>query len=209
MHLVGHSMGGVSARYYIKILNGLPNVASYTLLAPQRPAQADQGDADGNREQPFVDLRQQGDRSACGGADREERRGPPGEDACAEERDAEDDAAGQVGDAHDQEGGVQQADVAGRGTAAGGGEDVVDVGRCTVSQGWEDGRTDELDAQHDEIAGAEQDVPSRPSTPIFLTWLRYIPVMPVRARAAISTFSVWRTVYSAVAVKVASRGGGG
>jgi len=30
VHLVGHSMGGVSARYYIKILDGLPLVASYT-----------------------------------------------------------------------------------------------------------------------------------------------------------------------------------
>lgn len=30
VHLVGHSMGGLSARYYIKILDGLPNVASYT-----------------------------------------------------------------------------------------------------------------------------------------------------------------------------------
>ncbi len=30
VHLVGHSMGGLSARYYIKILDGLPFVASYT-----------------------------------------------------------------------------------------------------------------------------------------------------------------------------------
>jgi triacylglycerol lipase len=30
VHLVGHSMGGLSTRYYIKILGGLPNVASYT-----------------------------------------------------------------------------------------------------------------------------------------------------------------------------------
>lgn len=30
VHLVGHSMGGLSARYYIKILGGLPYVASYT-----------------------------------------------------------------------------------------------------------------------------------------------------------------------------------
>ncbi|MGH3837709.1 MAG: esterase/lipase family protein [Pseudonocardiaceae bacterium] len=30
VHLVGHSMGGLSARYYIKILGGLPHVASYT-----------------------------------------------------------------------------------------------------------------------------------------------------------------------------------
>lgn len=30
VHLVGHSMGGLSARYYIKVLGGLPNVATYT-----------------------------------------------------------------------------------------------------------------------------------------------------------------------------------
>lgn len=30
VYLVGHSMGGLSARYYIKILGGLPYVASYT-----------------------------------------------------------------------------------------------------------------------------------------------------------------------------------
>lgn len=30
VHLVGHSMGGVSARYYIKNLNGLADVATYT-----------------------------------------------------------------------------------------------------------------------------------------------------------------------------------
>jgi triacylglycerol lipase len=32
VHLVGHGMGGLSARYYIKILDGLPNVASYTVF---------------------------------------------------------------------------------------------------------------------------------------------------------------------------------
>ncbi|PZS24264.1 MAG: hypothetical protein DLM61_22600, partial [Pseudonocardiales bacterium] len=26
VHLVGHSMGGLSARYYIKVLGGLPHV---------------------------------------------------------------------------------------------------------------------------------------------------------------------------------------
>ncbi|MGH3548233.1 MAG: esterase/lipase family protein [Pseudonocardiaceae bacterium] len=30
VHLVGHSMGGLSARYYIKVLGGLSHVASYT-----------------------------------------------------------------------------------------------------------------------------------------------------------------------------------
>jgi triacylglycerol lipase len=30
VHLVGHSMGGLSARYYIKVLGGISNVASYT-----------------------------------------------------------------------------------------------------------------------------------------------------------------------------------
>lgn len=30
VHLVGHSMGGLSARYYLKVLGGQPNVATYT-----------------------------------------------------------------------------------------------------------------------------------------------------------------------------------
>jgi triacylglycerol lipase len=32
VHLVGHSMGGLSARYYVKVLGGLPTVATYTAL---------------------------------------------------------------------------------------------------------------------------------------------------------------------------------
>ncbi|HET9256390.1 MAG TPA: alpha/beta fold hydrolase [Pseudonocardiaceae bacterium] len=36
IHLVGHSMGGLSARYYLKVLGGLGNVATYTALgSPQ------------------------------------------------------------------------------------------------------------------------------------------------------------------------------
>ena len=69
------------------------------LLAPQRVAEADQGDAGGNGEQPLVDLRQQGDRDGRDGADGEERGGPAGEDAGAEEGDAEEEAAADVGDA--------------------------------------------------------------------------------------------------------------
>lgn len=43
VHLVGHSMGGVSARYYIKILDGLPAVASYTAFGtPQHGSPANQ-----------------------------------------------------------------------------------------------------------------------------------------------------------------------
>lgn len=39
VHLIGHSMGGVSTRYYVKKLDGLPNVASYTAFGiPQHGA---------------------------------------------------------------------------------------------------------------------------------------------------------------------------
>ncbi|MGH3934858.1 MAG: esterase/lipase family protein [Pseudonocardiaceae bacterium] len=49
VHLVGHSMGGLSPRYYIKILGGLPYVATYTAFGtpqhghpPGCPTVADQ-----------------------------------------------------------------------------------------------------------------------------------------------------------------------
>jgi hypothetical protein len=51
------------------------------------------------------------------------------------QRDAEQEAAGQVGGALDLDCVVQQADVAGGGNASGRGEDVVDVAGVFVSDG--------------------------------------------------------------------------
>jgi hypothetical protein len=69
------------------------------LVAPQRVAEAGQGDAGGDGEEPEVDLRHQGDRQGCDGANGKERGGPPGQDVGAEECDAEDEASGEVGEA--------------------------------------------------------------------------------------------------------------
>ena len=82
----------------------------------------------GNGEQPLVDLRQQGDRDGGDGADGEECGGPPGEDAGAEQGDAEEEAAGQVADA----GELVEGAASGRCRRSawppdGHGEDVVDV----------------------------------------------------------------------------------
>ncbi len=49
VHLVGHSMGGVSTRYYIKNMNGLPNVASYTAFGTPQHGVKKKG------EGPFLD----------------------------------------------------------------------------------------------------------------------------------------------------------
>src|SRR5688572_4685281 len=46
-----------------------------------------------------------------------------------------------------------------------------------------------------------------PRSPFRRTWLRYMPVMPTRASAAISTFSALRTTTSVVVTEVASRCG--
>ena len=53
------------------------------------------------------------------------------------------------------------ADVAGRGAIVGRGDDVIDVGGCTVSEGGEDKRSDEFGSQNAEEAGGEQDVPEQ------------------------------------------------
>ena len=66
---------------------------------PQREAEADQGDADRNGEQPLGELRQLSGGEGCDGADGEEHRGPPGKDVGPEEGDAEDEAAEDVGEA--------------------------------------------------------------------------------------------------------------
>ena len=49
--------------------------------------------------------------------------------------------------------------------------------------------------------------PSRPSKPIFVTWRRYIPVRPARARAAMSNFSKLRAITSVVVMEVTSMWG--
>ena len=83
------------------------------LLAPQGVAEADQGDADRNGEQPLDELRQQRGCEGGDGADGEQRCSPPGENSGPEEGDAEDDAADDVGDAGLDDD-LQRADVADR-----------------------------------------------------------------------------------------------
>src|SRR5204862_4950753 len=94
-----------------------------------------QGDADRDRERPLERVRQhvQGERGQ--GAEDEEPRSPAGQDARAEQRDAEQDAARQVPDAGDGEGRLHQADVTVDRVTDARGEDVVDVARGAVRQG--------------------------------------------------------------------------
>src|SRR5207253_10698012 len=66
-----------------------------TLLAPQGIAEADQGDAGGNGEQPFV-LRQNAGGDGGQRANSQECCSPAGEDVGAKECDSEDEAASQV-----------------------------------------------------------------------------------------------------------------
>ena len=66
--------------------------------APQRVAEADHGDAVGEGEQPVEGVRQDGERDGEDAGDGQERGRPAGQDACPVQRDAEDEAAGQVGD---------------------------------------------------------------------------------------------------------------
>src|SRR5919202_2262445 len=106
-----------------------------TLLAPQGVAEADQGEAGRDGEQPLV-LRHQADRAGGQGAKSEEDGSTPGEDVGAEDRDGEDAAASHIGDAGEQDGGLHQPDVAGGGTIVGHGDDVTHVGGGTVSDGW-------------------------------------------------------------------------
>src|SRR5712691_4491761 len=101
------------------------------LLAPEGVTEADQGDAGGNGEEPFV-LRHGAGCDGCQRANSQECCSPAGEDVGAEECDAEDEAASQVGDPGDKDDGLHQPDVTGRGAIVGRGDDVVDVGGCTV-----------------------------------------------------------------------------
>ena len=130
------------------------------LRAPEGVAEADQGDAGGNGEQPFV-LRHDADCDGCQRSNSQECRSPAGEDVGAEQCDAEDEAASQVSDPGDVDHGLHQADVTNRGAIVDRGDDVADVGGRTVSEGGQDKGSDECGAQYQEEAGGEQDVPEQ------------------------------------------------
>src|SRR5207245_10681549 len=85
-----------------------------TLLAPQGIAEADEGQAGREREQPFV-LRHHARCDGCQGAKSEEYGRPSGEDVGAKECDAEDEAASQVGDAGEQDRALHEPDLTVRG----------------------------------------------------------------------------------------------
>src|SRR5215210_8215892 len=129
-------------------------------VPPQREAEADEGDADRNGEQPLGELRQLRGGDGRDGANGEEHRGPTGKDVGPEEGDAEDDAADNVGEAAPDED-LHRADIADRGAAVGHREHVVDIARLSDSKGREDEHTDDLDAEDGEVADAEYDVPDQ------------------------------------------------
>ncbi len=128
------------------------------MFAPQRVAEADQGNADGNREQPLGELWQLRGGDGRNGADGEQHRRPPGENSRPEEGDAEDDPAGDVGEAGAIDEDAHLADVADRGAMGGHREHVVDIVGLTRRKDWEDEHADDLDAEDAEIAEAEDEV---------------------------------------------------
>ena len=71
---------------------------------PQRVAQGDHGDAVREGQEPVEGVRHHGERDGDDAADGEERGGPAGEDAGPVQRDAEEEAADQVGEALDLDG---------------------------------------------------------------------------------------------------------
>src|SRR5829696_8003675 len=99
-------------------------------VPPQRVAEADEGDADRNGEQPLNELRQLSGGDGRDSANREEHRGPPGKDVGPEEGDAEEETADYVGEAAPEED-RHRADIADRGAAGGHREDVVDIAGLT------------------------------------------------------------------------------
>ena len=121
-----------------------------------------------------------------------------GEYAGPEQRDAEDETAGQPGEALDLDDRLQRADVALDRAVGRRGGNVVDVAAVGVGERGEDVAGDQGGARDEQVAGPE-DEGTRPSnTPICFTWRRYMPVMPASARAAISTFRELRTTRSVV-----------
>src|SRR3954468_22830423 len=101
------------------------------LAAPEGDAEPDHGDGVREGEQPVEGVRHQREHDTRESADGEEQRRPAGEDLGPEERDAEDQAAGEVEARLDlSPGDGQSSEVAGHGAAARGqGDDVLDVGR--------------------------------------------------------------------------------
>ena len=79
---------------------------------PHGVPEADQGNAGGKREQPFV-LRHDTGQDGGDAAEGKENRRPPREDVGAEQRDAEDEATGEVRCAVDKDGDLDQADASG------------------------------------------------------------------------------------------------
>jgi hypothetical protein len=81
---------------------------------------------------------------------------------CPVQRDAEEEAAGEVGEALDLVDGRQRPDVTGCGAAGGNGEDVLDVGGVGLSDGRQDVRGHEGGAHDEEVAGGEHQVAEKP-----------------------------------------------
>ena len=81
-------------------------VVSVRAVAPQRVAEGDHGDAVREGQEPVEGVRHHRERGGDQAADGEEHGRPAGEDAGPEQRDAEDQAAGQVGEALDLEDGL-------------------------------------------------------------------------------------------------------
>ena len=82
---------------------------------------------------------------------------PAGEDVGAEQGDAEDQATEQVAGAGQVEEGLQAADVAGRGSAAGGDDDVVDEGWGLVGQRGQERNSHDFGGEHHEVAEGEHE----------------------------------------------------
>ena len=171
------------------------------LVAPQRDAEADQGDTFGDGQRPVERLRQDGERGGGDACSREQQhRGPAGQTCGPEQGDAEDEPAEHVAGTGDVEQDLQVADVTGRGAAGGGDDDVVDEAGLGVGERW-GGRTRPSARwpEDQQVAGSEQRG-SRPGRGlrIWRTWRRYMPVMPASARAAMTALAVQRTTHSLV-----------
>ena len=142
------------------------NSASYgpssrrAVQAPERIAQADQGDASGNSEEPLV-LRHDAGSDGCQRPKRQKCCSPAGENIRAEKCDPENEPSSQVSDPGDPDDGLHQPDITNRGAIVCRGDEVARVGRRTVSERGEDKRSDEFGPEHQQVPGGEQDVPEQ------------------------------------------------